>query len=146
MILGGNSFLRCQRQFKTLSAEKPNDRSFQFLRKGDGKHMLLPLDFSDHAIDRMARRDLTEEDIEYVLWYGRKVYCGGALHIFLGSRDMPKGDKRYGQLARLEGTTIVLDSQSGRTVITVYRNRRALRGIRRKSKRLIQKNEETLFM
>lgn len=99
--------------------------------------MYADLDFTDHAFKRMARRDLTEEDIEYVYLFGRKIFCGGVLHIFLGNKDIPHGDKRRDQLARLEGTILVIESKARRTVITVYRNRKGIRDIRRKTKRFM---------
>lgn len=88
-----------------------------------------------HALHRQAQRNLSDDDIQFVLMYGRRVYCAGALHVFLGGRDIP-GDKtvarRYG---RLEGTTLVLaHSTGGLALVTAYRNRRGLKAMRAKAK------------
>jgi hypothetical protein len=92
----------------------------------------------------MVLRDLTVVDLEYVLWFGRRYYCAGVLHVFMGSRDFPAQDKRIPGLARLEGTTIVLDPEDGETVITVYRNRKASGKIRRKAKINLHKSSRQM--
>lgn len=91
----------------------------------------FPWSFSEHALRRCAQRGLSREDVLYVLQHGRRCYARKprsrgkrkALLVVLRRRDIPRRDrKRY---SRLEGTHVVL-SLDGRTVITVYRNRRRL--------------------
>jgi hypothetical protein len=77
-----------------------------------------------HAVHRRAQRNLTERDVQFVLEHGRRIRCGGVLHVFLGKRDIPDDQETRRQFERLEGTTLVL--------ITTYRNRRALKQIRSK--------------
>ena len=90
--------------------------------------------FSGHAITRMAQRHLSTGEIEYVIRNGRRYRSAGVIHCFLGRRDIPRSDRRNGQLSRLEGTTVLLDSMQAETVITVYRNRSAPKKIGRKAK------------
>lgn len=82
---------------------------------------------------RMAQRNLSAEAIEYTVKYGQRYHNAGALHCFLGKKDIPKCDRKHDQVRRLEGTVVLLDSKSG-TVITVYRNKCAPLEIRRKAK------------
>ena len=85
-----------------------------------------------HAIRRASQRNLTQGDIAYVLKHGSKLYRAGACFYYLGGKDIPAKDKREDSIARLEGTTLVLDSDQ-ETIVTVYRNReRGLKDIRKK--------------
>lgn len=93
--------------------------------------MMQEVEVSNHAVTRMAQRNLSAEDVEYVLRYGCRVRSGGALHYFLRHDDIPSGDRKRAQ--RLEGTTVLMD-RNGQCIITVYRNRRGLKEIRQKVK------------
>ncbi len=88
--------------------------------------------FSEHAVLRMAQRHLNATEIEYVILNGRRIYNAGTLFCFLGKQDIPKNERS--KFARLEGTTVLLDADQAEYVITVYRNRSALKQIRRKLK------------
>ena len=44
---------------------------------------------SSHASQRLAQRNLSYRDIEYVLSHGRRIRNGKALFIYLGRRDIP---------------------------------------------------------
>ena len=88
-----------------------------------------------HATSRQAQRNLSDQDIRFVFEHGRRVRCAGALHIFLGKRDIPQDKRTYRRFAHLEGTTLVMDdTQDEAVLITAYRNRRALKQIRSKAK------------
>jgi|GEM_PF-921481 hypothetical protein len=93
---------------------------------------LRPVRFSYHARRRAARRNVVPDAIDYVLAYGRFLQRTGVTFYFLGRRDLPPADRCASWASRLIGT-VVLVSRSGE-VITVYRNRGALRAIRRKLK------------
>lgn len=80
---------------------------------------------------RMAQRGLSPEDLEYVCRYGRSIRVAGALHRFLGRKDIPPEDRK--QKCRLEGTIVLLD-EGTRMVITAYRNRQGLKRIRCKQR------------
>ena len=88
-----------------------------------------------HALNRQAQRNLSADDVRFVLTHGRRIHSAGALHVVLGGRDIP-GDKdlarRYG---RLEGTVLVRHpSPDGLVLITTYRNRRGFKAVRAKQK------------
>ncbi len=90
---------------------------------------------SDHAARRLAQRNLTERDIQYVMRHGRCIHNGSAIFIHLGRRDIPATDLRDDRLRRLEGTVLVLDPKSGQYLTTAYRNRQSgMREIKRKRK------------
>lgn len=88
---------------------------------------------TDHAALRAAQRNITGHDIDIIATYGRTVHCGGALHIFLGAKDLPSDLRSDDSFSKLIGTTAVI-ANDDRTVITIYRNRHALSAIRKKNK------------
>ncbi len=88
------------------------------------------LTFSAHALIRMAQRKLSKTDIEYVINHGTRHHNAGCLFYFLGKRSIQDKGKE-----RLEGSVVLLDSDTETMVITVYRNRSdSAKGIRRKPK------------
>lgn len=109
------------------------------VRYVQGVSLLAQVRFSEHATTRMAQRRLTTDDVLYVIQHGQVIYNGGACHVFLRRRDIPVEDRRIANRARLEGTTVLLDSQTVQTVVTVYRNRAALKDISRKVKYSLNK-------
>ena len=91
---------------------------------------------SVHASRRLAQRNLTATDVQYVYVHGRLHHTGNATFIHLGLRDIPEQDRRDDRIRRLEGTVLVLDPTTGCHLTTAYRNRqRGSRDIRRKLKR-----------
>ncbi len=93
---------------------------------------------SAHASRRLAQRNLTADDVQYVYAHGRVHHNGKATFIHLGLRDIPVEDRRDDRFRRLEGTVLVLDPTTGCHLTTAYRNRqRGSRDIRRKLKRSI---------
>jgi hypothetical protein len=94
--------------------------------------------FSRHASQRLAQRNLTWEDVHYVVQHGRQHHSGKALFVHLGKRDIPENDLRDSAIQRLEGTILVLDPATGAHLTTAYRNRRrGIKDIKRKSKRAL---------
>jgi hypothetical protein len=88
-----------------------------------------------HSLTRQARRNLSDEDIDFVVARGRYIYCAGALHIFLRRRDIPRHKDINDRFARLEGTVLVINIQHAIPVlITVYHNRDSFKQIRSKAK------------
>lgn len=85
-----------------------------------------------HARCRGARRNVAPDAVEYVLTNGRRIQRTGVTFYFLGRRDMPEGDRHASWASRLEGTVVLVAADG--EVVTVYRNRRALRTIARKLK------------
>ena len=87
---------------------------------------------SNHSHIRVQQRAVSVDAIEIARQHGRRIHTGGAVFCFLGRRDIPDY-LPAAQRERLEGLTLVL-SPDDETVITAYRNRRALKDIRRKKK------------
>jgi hypothetical protein len=96
------------------------------------QHMLYP---TIHALHRQAQRNLSDDDIQFVMKHGRRIHCAGALHVFLGWRDIPSDKELARRYGRLEGTVLVLAQAADELVlVTAYRNRRALKAVRAKTK------------
>jgi hypothetical protein len=104
-----------------------------------GKEIFMDilLVLSDHAVLRMAQRNLSLSDVNYVICNGRKLRRAGVTHHFLGKKDIPDADVCNSEITRLEGATILsdfLDPKGGLKIITLYRNRSAFRMLKRKTK------------
>lgn len=96
--------------------------------------MLPELTITRHARLRQAQRNLSDEDVAFILEHGRELRNSGVLHVFLGRRDMPD-EQTFRRYQHLEGAVLVLDDAHDLPVlITVYRNRRGLKRIRRQTK------------
>ncbi|MCL4508986.1 MAG: DUF4258 domain-containing protein [Chloroflexi bacterium] len=93
--------------------------------------VLRAVTYSYHALTRSCQRALTPDQIAYVLIYGTPVFRAGALFYVLRRRDITPGDLRSDEVAKLEGAVVLV---SEGVITTVYRNRRALRSIRKKQK------------
>jgi hypothetical protein len=76
---------------------------------------------TDHSELRMSQRNLSLDDVNYVMTYGQKLHRAGALIFFLRKRDIPAWDLPSSRLTRLAGTAVVA-SRDGRVVITAWRN------------------------
>lgn len=88
---------------------------------------------SKHAKQRMAQRNISIDNIEFILKNGQWLHRAGAVFVFLGNRNIGKSKERDQKYARLEGTVVVL-SRDGSRIITVYRNRQqGLRKIKQKA-------------
>lgn len=87
---------------------------------------------TQHNRVSMNRRGITQDALDFVAVYGRVTYRTGVKFIFLGRRDIPRGYER--SHGHLEGTTMIIASGHG-VVVTSYRNREAIREIKRKRKR-----------
>ncbi len=97
--------------------------------------MSVALWYTGHAVRRQAQRNLSDQDIQFVLEHGRHMRRAGVLHISLGRRDIPSDKVTQKRFSRLEGTTIVVDDTRDETiVITAYRNRNGFKKIRAKAK------------
>ena len=90
--------------------------------------------FSEHAKLRLSQRNLTPDEVDLVLRFGRVTYRTGAKFYFLGKRDLPLGLED--NLSRLVGTTVIVAEDE---VVTAYRDQHALSKIKRKSKHYIRR-------
>lgn len=88
--------------------------------------------FSNHFHLRCAQRNVDPGLVAFVKRHGRKVHRTGITFYFLGRRDIPRSLRRNDRYARLEGATLLVGPDG--EVITAYRNREALKAIRRKAK------------
>lgn len=79
-------------------------------------------DVTQHANQRMAQRNISPSEIEFVITYGEHRHTAGAIFFHLRKKDIPLELRHYSAISRLEGTTVVTSSDTS-TVITVYRNR-----------------------
>lgn len=87
---------------------------------------------TNHAQTRMAQRNLTLDEVYFVLEHGQRIHRAGAVFYFLGKRDIPKELRSSQEHMRLEGS-VVVTSRHLPQIITVYRNRsNGLRRIKRK--------------
>lgn len=89
--------------------------------------------FTSHALKRMGMRRFNSALIELALKYGTKVYNGAAKFVFVRKKDIPK-DMPSSIAEKIEGLVIIMNPVND-TIITVYKNRNALRDIKKKVKR-----------
>ena len=96
--------------------------------------------FSRHAAERAGQRRIKAEDVNLVLRFGKEIHRAGAIFVFLGHRDIPEQLRHDRHLIGLEGMTVIMSSDCEQ-VITAYRNRHAIKDIKRKAKRFRPKTE-----
>lgn len=85
--------------------------------------------YSEHCLRRMAQRNVSEADVEYIVTRGACEYRTGVLCFTLPRRSIPVDERR--DHSSLESLVILMNDGF---VITVYRTRRPLHHIRRKAK------------
>ena len=85
-----------------------------------------------HARRRGAQSNLCERDLEIVRMYGVLEHRTGVRFYFVRRREVERFQRAEPRLARLQGVVMVESNEA--VIITVYRNRKALKEIRRKSK------------
>ncbi|MDQ3704435.1 MAG: hypothetical protein M3437_04275 [Chloroflexota bacterium] len=88
---------------------------------------------SDHARQRGAQSNLCASDMELVRRYGILEYRTGARFYVVRRREVERYREVEPRLAKLHDLVMIV-SGDGTTIITVYRNKKALREIRRKPK------------
>jgi hypothetical protein len=88
---------------------------------------------SEHARRRGAQSNLRDSDMELVRRYGVLEYRTGVRFYILRRRDVERYRGVEPRLAKLHDLVMIVSSDKS-TVITVYRNKKALRDIRRKPK------------
>jgi hypothetical protein len=94
--------------------------------------MQTPLPITDHARLRMAQRNVSFDQLSFILEHGQEVHGAGAILITLRRKDIPLELQMEDEFARLEGVTVVLSREES-VILTIWRNRRqGLRHIRDK--------------
>jgi hypothetical protein len=92
----------------------------------------VEIEFSQHALKRMAHRHLSKANIDFILAYGMAYPKAGAMFYFLRMQDIPADDPLAEKWQKLAGTAVVL-TKDQRLVLTTWRNARdGLRRIKRK--------------
>lgn len=91
------------------------------------------IEFSDHAQQRLAQRNLSENDVKIIMQYGYKFRNTGGIFIQMRAKDVPKGLSPNDSIHRLVNTTLILCS-CGNCIITAYRNATAFHKDRCKEK------------
>ncbi len=95
----------------------------------------MSFQWTDHSKWQAARRGLSHDELEYILFFASKYHRAGALIFYLKQADLPASDQRRDFACRLVGTAVVM-GRDQRTIITVWRNRRkGLKHIRCKQDR-----------
>ena len=120
------------------SPRRPAERSSRDLpcnaepeARGSGEESGMAALCSDHARLRRAQRNLRLDQLSYVLAYGVLVCRTGATFHILRHCDIDPNDLRRDDIARLEGSVVLIEDD---TVITMYRNRRSYHQIHKKQK------------
>lgn len=92
---------------------------------------------TEHARQRMDQRGISEESIELILQYGRKIHSRRTLYHVIGRKEIQKLGIQHPELKALDGVQ-VLTSSDCETVITVYRNHdlRSIRPNKRKHRHM----------
>ena len=87
---------------------------------------------SPHARRRLAQRNLTAEDIDFVCQFGTHEHRAGLKCYFFGRRQLRTLDNDK-QLARLVGVTVLCCPRCG-YVVTAYRHEHGIKAHRHKPK------------
>ncbi|MCB9452608.1 MAG: DUF4258 domain-containing protein [Anaerolineaceae bacterium] len=93
----------------------------------------MDIRFSDHAKQRCAQRNLSHDEIQFIIAYGRLERRAGIEFYQLRQKDLPPDLPANDPRHRLVGSTVLL-SKNMAQVVTAYRNGRAFRRDRQKSK------------
>ena len=97
--------------------------------------MQYQISYSGHALRRMAQRNFSFDEVNYIIRHGRRIRRTGVIFCFLGGKDIPDEDRKCDKYTRLEGSTVLMHVGNDTiSVITVYQNKSALKTIRRKIK------------
>ena len=90
------------------------------------------LTLTEHGRWRARRQNLAPEDLRYVMEHGSEHRAAGACFCYLRGKDIPPEDRDVPAIARLAGTTLVLDARGAPVLLTCYRRPRGgFRGFRR---------------
>ena len=84
----------------------------------------------------MAQRNVSPDDLEYVLEHGEHINTTGITIYILRKRDIPEDDRNKSKITRLEGTVVLtgFTQDGGLEIITAYRNKSACKAVRSKTK------------
>jgi hypothetical protein len=93
----------------------------------------VDIELSDHAEIRAAQRNLSYDEICFILIHGSRQRRSGVIFYCLHRKHLPDELPGNHPYRRLVGTTVIV-SRDGSVVVTAYRNEEAYRQDRRKAK------------
>ncbi len=99
---------------------------------------------SDHAVERSEEWNLSYDDILFVVQHAKRLHNAGVIFCQLHDKDIPNALSPNHRNRQLAGTTVLLCSHCGQSVITVYRNEKAFRGDRQKSKTCLRRKQRCM--
>lgn len=83
-----------------------------------------------HFAERAAERHLSEDQVQYALLFGTRMYCGGARAYVVRHQDIPAGTDA--KLVRRYHGTVVITTLDGFTLVTTYQNPHAYTTLKKK--------------
>ena len=91
---------------------------------------------SKHAVLRIAQRNVSLEDLEYVIEHGKRINTTGITVYMLRKWDIPDDDRNRSEITRLEGTAVLtkVTQEGDLKIITAYRNKSVFKALRCKAK------------
>ena len=109
--------------------------------------MKTNIKITKHAENRASKRGINFEQIKLCIQYGEEIYRTGGLFFFMSNKCLKKLKKIYGAyLTKLEGL-VVLTQNTNRSlvVVTVYKDRQAMRVIRKKQEYRTRRNQNAEY-
>ena len=93
----------------------------------------------------MAQRNVSLDDLEYVIEHGKRINTTGITVYMLRKRDIPDDDRNRSKVTRLEGTAVLttITKKGDLKIITAYRNKGVFKAFRCKAKYDIRKRYQT---
>ena len=85
-----------------------------------------------HGHVRAAQRHLSDADVAYIVLYGCEIHRTGVIFHCLRAKDIPAQHRHLPEIMRLAGAVALTSAED--EIITLYRNAKAQRVIRRKMK------------
>ncbi len=98
--------------------------------------MTSQLTITNHARLRSAQRGITSGQMLLAIRYGKLIHRQGMRFYFLRGKDMPPWVDPH-SLGRMKNLMVVTPSDSPDVVITVYRNVKGLKRVKRKPVHLL---------
>ena len=109
--------------------------------------MQTNIQLSKHAINRASKRGINFEQIKLCIEYGEEIYRTGGLFFFMSNKCLKKLKKIYGSyLSRLEGLVVLTQTTNkSLVVVTVYKDRDAMKVIRKKQQYKTRSNQHAEY-
>ncbi|MBU0711958.1 DUF4258 domain-containing protein [bacterium] len=82
--------------------------------------------YSYHYIRRLSQRNISQEDVQCAILFGRSGYRKGAKYFFLGRKELNKNNIND---EHLDGLTVIVGENG--LIITAYKNKNAIKNLKR---------------